>query len=90
MENAEIKKKHLFRKYFLFGYGIKEKIKDPRELNNFTKEITNPYYDENINDLENGKNLNKKKNINFNSVDDFIKKIELDINNYDNTRTNLK
>ena len=97
MENAEIKKKYWFRKYFLFGYGIKEKTQDPRKLNKFIKEITNPYSDNNPDDLENGKNkysnYDNNNNINhnnFNSIDEFIKKIEIDINNYDNTRTNLK
>jgi hypothetical protein len=43
MENAEINKKYWFRRYFCFGYGLKELTKDPRELNDFIKDIMNPY-----------------------------------------------
>ena len=82
-----IKKKYCFRRYFLFGFGLKEKTKDPRQLNRFISEITNPYSDDNINDVETGVNSNKPNNKNtiiqdknknpsydFNSIDDFIKK----------------
>lgn len=91
MENAEIKKKYWFRKYFLFGFGIKSKTTDPRLLNKFIREITNPYSDDNIDDLENGSNAKNKNNIcNYSSINDFIKKIETDIDMYDNNRKNLK
>jgi hypothetical protein len=43
MENAELNKKYWFRRYFCFGYGMKEITKDPRELNEFIKDIMNPY-----------------------------------------------
>jgi hypothetical protein len=39
MENAEYIKKHWFKKIFLFGFGLKEKTKDPRKLNKFIIEI---------------------------------------------------
>lgn len=99
MENAEIKKKYWFRRYFLFNFSVKQKTKDPKKLNKFIREITNPYSDDNIddnlNDMENAhhqnSNNNKQKNIfnNYNHLDDFIKKIEIDINTYDINRTNL-
>jgi hypothetical protein len=43
MENAEIWKKNRFRSFCLFGYGLKEKTKDPRKLNNFIKNLMYPY-----------------------------------------------
>jgi hypothetical protein len=44
MENAEKLKRMKFRK-LCFNYGIDEKIKDPRELNNFIQNIMNPHKD---------------------------------------------
>jgi len=43
MENAEYIKKHWFRSIFLCGCGIKQKTKDPRELNDFIIKLLNPY-----------------------------------------------
>ena len=43
MENAEIIKKNWFRRWFLCSYGLKEKTRDPRELNNFIKDLMYPY-----------------------------------------------
>jgi hypothetical protein len=43
MENAEIKKKYMFQHWCLCGFGLEEKIKDPRELNDFIKELMYPY-----------------------------------------------
>lgn len=43
IENAEKMKKLLMRRWFLFGFGINEHIKDPRELNEFIKDVMNPY-----------------------------------------------
>ena len=43
MENAELYKKIWFRKIFLCGYGIEDKIKDPRKLNPFITDIMDPY-----------------------------------------------
>jgi hypothetical protein len=43
MENAEIIKRNRFRRFFLCGYGLKEKTKDPRKLNDFIKDLMYPY-----------------------------------------------
>jgi len=43
MENAELYKKIWFRKFFLCGYGVDYKIKDPRTLNPFIIDIMDPY-----------------------------------------------
>jgi hypothetical protein len=43
MENAEILKKNRFRNWFLCGFGLKEKTKDPRKLNDFIKDLMYPY-----------------------------------------------
>ena len=45
MENAEKYKSMAFRKWFLCGFGLKEKITDPRKLNQFIEDIMNPYRD---------------------------------------------
>ncbi len=95
MENAEIKKKHWFRRYFLFGLGLKKKTTDPRKINKFIKEIMSPYADDNTNSNENNydieknnKNkLSKSDNIDdehYLSIDVLVKKIEFDITDYDN------
>jgi hypothetical protein len=45
MENAE-KYKHLrLRRWLFCGFGVKEKITDPRQLNRFIEDIMNPYKD---------------------------------------------
>jgi hypothetical protein len=43
MENAEILKKNRFRNWVLCGFGLKEKTKDPRKLNDFIKDLMYPY-----------------------------------------------
>lgn len=43
MENAEKYKSMTIRRWFLCGFGIKEKITDPRQLNSFIQDIMNPY-----------------------------------------------
>jgi hypothetical protein len=43
MENAEKYKSMTFRRWFLCGFGVKEKITDPRQLNRFIEDIMNPY-----------------------------------------------
>jgi hypothetical protein len=43
MENAELYKKIWFRNIFLCGYGVENKIKDPRTLNPFIVDIMDPY-----------------------------------------------
>lgn len=61
MENAELNKKYWFRRYFCFGYGMKELTKDPRELNDFIKDIMNPYGTGEGNDIHFLKQYNKIK-----------------------------
>lgn len=43
IENAEKLRKLWFRHWFLCGYGIGNYAKDPRELNEFVKDVMNPY-----------------------------------------------
>jgi hypothetical protein len=43
MENAEIKKAYWYRIWFACNYGMKEKTKDPRKLNQFIEDIMDPY-----------------------------------------------
>jgi hypothetical protein len=43
MENAEKYKSMTFRRWFLCGFGVKEKITDPRQINRFIEDIMNPY-----------------------------------------------
>jgi len=45
MENAEKYKKMTIRRWFFCGFGMKEKIKDPRHINKFILDIMNPYRD---------------------------------------------
>lgn len=45
MENAEKYKKMAIRRWLFCGFGIKEKIKDPRHINKFILDIMNPYRD---------------------------------------------
>jgi hypothetical protein len=61
MENAELNKKYWFRRYFCFGYGLKELTKDPRELNDFIKDIMNPYGSGEAKDLHLLKHYDKIK-----------------------------
>jgi hypothetical protein len=43
MENAEKRKKLFIRRWFCFGYGLKEKLLDPRKLSTFVEDVMNPY-----------------------------------------------
>jgi hypothetical protein len=45
MENAENYKSMNLRRWFLCGFGVKKKVKDPRQLNRFIEDIMNPYRD---------------------------------------------
>jgi len=45
MENAEKYKSMRFRRWFFCGFGVKENITDPRQLNRFIEDIMNPYRD---------------------------------------------
>ena len=84
MENAEKYKKMIFRRWFCFGFRIKQKLKDPRELNRFIQDVMNPYKD-NINENDN-ENENKNKNKNIKNMDD----INLLINNLEEVNKTLK
>ena len=57
MENAEKLKKMKIRKWLLCGYGINDKITDPREINQFIQDVMNPYKDkiDEINMIKNKK-----------------------------------
>jgi hypothetical protein len=43
MENADKMKTLKVRRWLCFGYGLKEKIIDPRKLNPFIEDVMNPY-----------------------------------------------
>jgi hypothetical protein len=45
MENAEKYKKMKIRRFFCCGFGIKDKLTDPRYINKFILDIMNPYRD---------------------------------------------
>jgi len=79
MENAEKYKSMTFRRWVLCGFGVKEKITDPRQINTFIEDIMNPYkekVDENVikketndidqlvNDLAETKKILKTKRLN--------------------------
>jgi hypothetical protein len=51
MENAEKFKRMKFRRWFCFGYGIKDKLTDPRDLNKFIHDVMNPYKDKINNEI---------------------------------------
>ena len=59
MENAEKYKSMTIRRWFFCGFGIKEKIKDPRHINKFILDIMNPYRDK----IEEDVSLSKKVEI---------------------------
>ena len=82
MENAEINKKYWFRRYFCFGYGLKELTKDPRELNDFIKDIMNPYGSGEPKDLHLVKQYSKiKKEIELSNKEYFASTNKLIKNN---------
>jgi len=56
MENAEKYKSMTIRRWLFCGFGIKEKIKDPRHINKFILDIMNPYRDK----IEEDVSLSKK------------------------------
>ena len=85
MENAEKYKTMTIRRWLLCGFGLEEKIIDPREINRFIQDIMNPYKDkidddikeDNINELVN--RLTQSKKILKNKKMDEIKKREKSI-----------
>ena len=52
MKNAEVYKNMWLRRWVCCGFGLKQKLIDPRELNTFIRDVMNPYKDK-INDDEN-------------------------------------
>ena len=71
MENAEQMKKLRIRRWLFLGFGMKEKIIDPRELNPFIGEVMNPYKERN--------DINKIKNSlpNVDNIDVFLKDLNI-------------
>jgi hypothetical protein len=63
MENAEIIKKFSFRRWFLCGYKMNEKLDNPKTLNTFIEEVMNPYgiQDKYIKEAKEAKELEEKK-----------------------------
>jgi len=69
MENAEKIKKMNLRKWLLCGYGINNKITDPREINLFIQDVMNPYKDK-IDEIA----INKNNKINeTDDIEDLVK-----------------
>ena len=43
MENAEKTKRMIIRRWLFLGFGVKEKILDPRKINQFIEDVMDPY-----------------------------------------------
>ena len=63
MENAEKMKKMTFRRWFCCGYGIKEKIIDPRKISQFIEDVMDPYgrQDKYLEELKEKEEIKEKK-----------------------------
>ena len=59
MENAEKYKNMTIRRWFCCGFGIKDELTDPRDINKFIQDIMNPYRDK----IEEDISLSKKDEI---------------------------
>jgi hypothetical protein len=71
MENAEKLKNMTLRKWLFCGYGINNKIIDPREINKFIEDVMNPYKDKiDESNITNEKNKNTNE---INDIDDLVK-----------------
>lgn len=70
MENAEIFKKMKCRRWFCFGFGIKNKLTDPRDLNKFVREVMNPYNDKTIENI-----ISKAKSEDNQDIEDLINEL---------------
>lgn len=70
MENAEIFKKMKCRRWFCFGFGIKNKLTDPRDLNKFVREVMNPYNDRTIENI-----ISKAKSEDNQDIEDLINEL---------------
>ena len=62
MENAEKYNEMRFRRWFCFGCGIKEKLKDPREINKFIQDVMNPYKDK----------INENKEVKIDDINEIV------------------
>lgn len=71
MENAIQMKKMKIRKWLFCGFGMDEKLIDPRELNPFIAEIMNPYKER----IDATKAQHKHPNHDGGSIDDFLKEL---------------
>lgn len=91
MDNAEIKKKYWFRRKFLFGYGVKDKIVDPRQINDFIIEVTTTsYFEEDKKNKENKQNFdqelndieknNQNKPITLHNIQEYLDQLDTNIN----------
>jgi len=78
MENAELHKKMKFRKIFCCGYGIQEKIIDPKKLSTFIEDVMDPYGRQDKKDED----ARKKKELE-NKLDEEKKAIEYKVNKED-------
>jgi hypothetical protein len=74
MENAENYKKMKIRRWFFFGFGVKNKLTDPRDLNAFISEVMNPYKDDNEKYKGNNEKYkcNENKKNNNDDIEDLI------------------
>ena len=63
MENAEKIKKMTFRRWFCCGYGITEKIIDPRKISQFIEDVMDPYgrQDKYLEELKEKEEIKEKK-----------------------------
>ena len=63
MENAEKIKKMTFRRWFCCGYGVKEKIIDPRKISQFIEDVMDPYgrQDKYLEELKEKEEIKEKK-----------------------------
>jgi hypothetical protein len=98
MENAEKRKLLVFRRFFCCGYGVEEKLSDPRKLSTFIEDVMDPYgrQDKYVKDAETAakkmeekdkKEQNKLKLENINKQDEKFKKVWSEVKK---TKTLLK
>ena len=79
MENAEKMKKMRMRRWLFCGFGVKEKVCDPRKLSTFIEDVMDPYgrQDTYLKELDENKKKNDKKykkEENYKNVLDEVKK----------------
>ena len=67
MENAEKYKSMMFRRWFCCGYGIKDKIIDPRNTNSFIEDVMDPYgrQDKCLEELQKRNEIEEKRKNSF-------------------------